>query len=389
MTTNEQPSITKIGLVLTGGGARAAYQVGVLRAVADIIRPEKNPFLIISGFSAGAINGTWLASRCESFDRATQSMWDAWASITADKIFNTGTSSLVNIALRWIKDRGLGGLRKSTQINYLLDTAPLDKFIRSHINFDILNRHLETNKLCGVSVTAVDYRTGNSTIFYYGNEKIKDWKKFNRVSVRTKIKPEYVLASSAIPIFFPPVCIAESCYGDGMIRMQAPLSPAIHMGAEKIFVIGSAHRSRLTQSPDKKQFNSVTVSEIAGTIFNGLFLDSLDADIDRLQRVNRTLSVMTEDRIQQLPDRLRKIPILNLRPSEDLAGLSMIGDSKLPAAMNYFLRGIGVAGNKGVDLLSFLSFEPKYLRSLLELGYEDTVRIKNEVQDFFDTAIDE
>ena len=376
----------KIGLVLTGGGARAAYQVGVLRAISDIIKVEKNPFAIITGLSAGAINGTWLASRCENFDKVTKSMLDAWSSITTDHIFSTDTASFMRIALRWLKDRGFGGLRRYSQINYLLDTAPLNKFIRSHIDFDLLNMHLETNILYGFSIIAVDYNTGRSTAFYYGSKEIKDWKKFNRISLRTKIIPEYVLASSAIPIFFPPVRIENSFYGDGMVRMQAPLSPAIHMGSDKLLIIGG-RSPRETAPLSKSRSDTITIGEISGTILNGLFFDSLDADIDRMQRINRTLSVLTEDRIRQLPDNLRKIPILNIKPSVDLAKLSTGALYNMPYAMSYLLRGIGVSDYKGKDLLSFLCFESKYMSSLLELGYEDTLRKKDQVVDFFDTEL--
>lgn len=380
----EKINATKVGLVLTGGGARAAYQVGVLRAISDIIKVEKNPFAIITGLSAGAINGSWLASRCESFDNATQSMWNTWATITADQIYNTDTISLMRIALRWIKDRGLGGLQKYSQINYLLDTSPLDRFIRRHINFDHLNQLIETNELYGFSIIAVDYNTGRSTAFYNGNKQIQDWKKFNRISIRTKISPEYVLASSAIPIFFPPVKIGNSFYGDGMVRMHAPLSPAIHLGADKLMVIGG-RGPREAVPVNKINSDTISLGEISGAILNGLFFDSLDADIDRMQRINRTLSILTKDKLQQLPDNLRKIPILNLKPSVDLSKLSKGSLGNLPYAMSYLLRGIGVTENKGKDLLSFLSFDSKYITSLLELGYQDTERRKDQVLDFFET----
>lgn len=374
----------KIGLVLTGGGARAAYQVGVLRALSVITKYEKSPFAIISGFSAGAINGTWLASQCEDFDKATKSMWDTWASMTTDKVFTTDSISLLSIALRWLKDRSLGGLiQKRSQINFLLDTAPLDKFIKTNINFDALNAHIEMNRLHGIVVTAANYRTGHSTAFYNGNEQIQDWKKFNRVSIRTKIKPEYVMASAAIPIFFPPVLVGDSFYGDGMIRLNAPLSPSIHMGAEKLLIIGIRGPRPSFQS-NTQLANTISVSEIAGTILNGLFFDSLDADLDRMQRVNRTLSVMSVEELQQLPDQLRKIPILNLNPTEEMANLPTNEMTRLPGTLNYFLRGIGVTSHKGRDLLSYLSFDPDYLQSLLKLGYEDTIRKKDQVLEFFE-----
>lgn len=386
LMTNAKSDSAKVALVLTGGGARAAYQVGVLRAISDLGRFEKNPFLIISGFSAGAINGTWLASRCEDFSAATKSMWEAWATISIDKIFETETLSFINIALRWIKDRGLGGIQKYSQINYLLNTAPLNEFIKANINFDKLNSHIDSNNLYGVAVIASNYVTGNSTAFYNGHSEIQDWHKFNRISVRSKIKPEYVMASASIPIFFPPVKIGDAHYGDGMVRMYSPLSPAIHMGADKLMVIGARNPTALTQI-ERKSKSEITVSEIAGAILSGLFFDSIDTDIDRMQRINRTLSVMTEDNMQYLPDELRQIPLLNIKPSEELAFFSTGAINRLPLTMNYLLRGLGVSSYKGRDLLSFLSFETKFINSLLELGYEDARRKKDEILEFFNAEV--
>lgn len=381
---NSKKEPARIGLVLTGGGARAAYQVGVLRAISVITKYEKIPFSIISGFSAGAINGAWLGSRCEDFDAATKSMWDAWASMTTDKVFTTDSISIARIALRWLKDRSLGGfMNRRSQINFLLDTAPLESFIRTHINFDALNEHLEKQRIHAMAVTAANYRSGHSTVFFNGNRDIRDWRKFNRISVRSEIKPEYVMASAAIPIFFPPVLVGDSYYGDGMIRLNAPLSSAIHLGAEKLLIIGIRGPRPAFHNP-AGTVSSVSLGEIAGTILNGLFFDSLDADIDRMQRVNRTLAVMSSEELEMLPDRLRKIPILNLKPTEEIANLPECEMTTLPATFSYLLRGIGVTPHKGKDLLSYISFEPNYMQSLLKLGYEDTIRKKDDVLDFFE-----
>lgn len=381
---NSKREPRRIGLVLTGGGARAAYQVGVLRAISVITKFEKVPFTIISGFSAGAINGTWLGSRCEDFDSATKSMWDAWASMTTDKVFTTDSISIARIALRWVKDRSLGGLmNRRSAINFLLDTAPLEKFIKTHIDFEALNEHLDKQRIHALAITAANYRSGHSTVFYNGSRDIEDWRKFNRISVRSEIRPEYVMASAAIPIFFPPILVGDSYYGDGMIRLNAPLSSAIHLGAQKLLIIGiRGPRPAFQKPPDT--VSSVSIGDIAGTILNGLFFDSLDADIDRMQRVNRTLAVMSLEELQQLPDQLRKIPMLSLKPTEEMADLPECEMTTLPATLSYLLRGIGVTPNKGKDLLSYLSFEPDYMQSLLKLGYQDTIRRKDDILDFFE-----
>lgn len=373
----------KIGLVLTGGGARAAYQVGVLRAISVITKIEKMPFAIVSGFSAGAINGTWLASRFEDFDAATKSMWDAWASMTTDRVFTTDSISLARIAVRWLKDRSFGGfMNRKSQINFLLDTSPLENFVKTHIDFDALNEHLAAQRIHAVAVTAANYRSGHSTVFYNGNPKIQDWRKFNRISVRSAIKSEFVMASAAIPIFFPPILVGNSYYGDGMIRLNAPLSSAIHMGAEKLLIIGI--RGPRPAFAASEAVASISLSEIAGTILNGLFFDSLDADIDRMQRVNRTLAVMSAEELLLLPDQLRKIPMLYLKPTEEIADLPENEMTTLPPSLSYVLRGIGVTPHKGKDLLSYLSFEGDYMQSLLKLGYEDTIRKKDRILEFFE-----
>jgi NTE family protein len=380
----------RFGLVLTGGGARAAYQVGVLRALAEITGFERSPFQIISGFSAGAINGTWLASHSCSFEKATKAMWDEWSTLTTERVFRSDLLSVSSIAAKWIQGLGLGGLRSrnkaheetTKQITYLLDTTPLYQFIRSHIDFDTLNRYLHSGELYGLSVTAANYRTGHSTAFFWGHSAIKNWEKLNRISVRTEMSAEHVMASAAIPIFFPPVRIGDSFYGDGMVRLNAPLSAAIHLGSDRMMVIGIRGPSSTSVASTKKT-NSISLGEIAGTILNGLFFDALDADLARMERINRTLSLISEEELQHHPDHLRPIPVMHLRPSEEVACLPARELAMMPGTLRFFLKGLGLQEEKGADLLSYLAFEPKYIQKLLELGYEDTVLRKDQILEFF------
>ncbi len=373
-------------LVLTGGGARAAYQVGVLRAIADITKAERNPFQIISGFSAGAINGTWLASHSCSFQQATQFMWDQWAALSTEKVFRSDLLSVTRIASQWMTELAMGGFKKKEgQITYLLDTSPLYQFIKTQIDFKTLNGFLQSGELHGISVTAANYHTGHSTAFFWGNSQIRDWEKLNRISVRTEMRPEHVMASSAIPIFFPPVKIGDSYYGDGMIRLNAPLSSAIHMGADRLMVIGIRGPSSTSEASNKKTA-TISLGEIAGTILNGLFFDALDADLARMERINRTLSMLSEDKLLHHPDQLRKVPVLSMKPSEEVACLPLQELAKMPGTLRFFLKGLGLDEQKGADLLSYLAFEPKYLLSLLELGYEDTMTKHHQVEEFFDAS---
>ncbi|MBC7371214.1 MAG: patatin-like phospholipase family protein [Bdellovibrionaceae bacterium] len=380
----EEPgrSHTRYGLVLTGGGARAAYQVGALKAIAEITAFDKNPFRIISGYSAGAINGTWLGSRSESFLAATQGMWHEWSKITSKRIFNTKAPNVFIIALRWIRDRVMGGMQGRHAINYLLDTTPLSKFIRTRIDFDSLEEHIKSGQIHAVSVTAANYNTGHSVTFFSSREEIENWETLNRISHRTKISADHVLASSAIPVFFPPVKIEEAHYGDGMVRLNTPLSAAVRLGADKLLVIGI--RGPSSTSKPAVANSDVTLGEIAGTVLNGLFFDSLDADIARLERINRAMSSITEEERILQPDHLRFIPLLNLRPTQEVGDMSGDELNRLPMMLRFLLKGIGLKANKGLDLLSYLSFEPKYLNALLELGYKDTMARRTEIRSFFD-----
>lgn len=378
-----EPTRARIGIVLTGGGARAAYQVGVLRAISAITNFTQNPFRIISGYSAGAINGAWLAGQAQNFEQAVESMWDEWAALTPDKVFNTDVPNVLYMAARWIKDRSFGGVHQNRrQINYLLDTMPLQHFIKSRIDYDGIRRHLENETLFGISITSVNYHTGQSVTFYSGNKDIQDWKSLNRVSVRTDLAAEHVIASSAIPIFFPPKQIGQYHYGDGMIRLNAPLSAAVKMGVEKLLVIGiQGANSQAVVEPEEN--GNVSLGEIAGTILNGLFFDTLDSDLARLERINRTVALMSEEELKRGKDHLRKIPVLVMRPGEQIGQLSECELSRMPGTLKFLLKGIGLRENRGLDLLSYLSFEPQYLRSMLEAGYADTMKRKSDIEEFF------
>lgn len=378
-----EPTRARIGIVLTGGGAHAAYQVGVLRAISAITNFTQNPFRIISGYSAGAINGAWLAGHADNFEQAVESMWDEWAALTTDKVFNSDVPNVLYMAARWIKDRSFGGVHQNQrQINYLLDTSPLQKFIQTRINYEGLRRHLQNDTMFGISITAVNYHTGQSVTFYSGNKDIQDWKSLNRVSIRTDLGPDHVIASAAIPIFFPPQKIGDYHYGDGMVRLNAPLSAAVKMGAEKLLVIGiRGENSQLVAAPE--QNGNVTIGEIAGTILNGLFFDSLDTDLARLERINRTVSLMSKEERERSKDHLRQIPVLVMRPGPETAQWPQCEFERMPGTLKFLLKGIGLKENRGVDLLSYLAFETQYLRSLLESGYEDTMKRKSDIEEFF------
>ena len=374
-----------LGLVLTGGGARAAYQVGALRALAEIADFERTPFRVLTGVSAGAINAAYLAARADDFRAATRSLWDMWHRIDSADVYRSDARNLAVIGTRWLRDLGLGGVLGAGNINYLLDTSPLRGFLRDQLPLDAVAGHIASGRLRGVAVTATNYVSGAAVTFFEGAPDIAAWSRSARLGLRARLRLEHVLASAAIPVFFAPVAIDGVPYGDGCVRMTAPTSPAIHLGADKIIAIGIRYfRSgeQTEQMNDAAPVDRVALADIAGVLLNAVFLDSLESDLELLERINQTLAFVRPDDHARLPERLKPIPALALRPSQDLGRLAADQYDNFPRMLRYLLRGIGATGASGWDLLSYLAFEPGYIDRLLELGHRDTLARKDEILAF-------
>jgi NTE family protein len=375
--------VSHTGLVLTGGGARAAYQVGVLRALSEIAPSGGLPFDVLAGISAGAINTVALATSAEDFRDSAKRLADTWASLTPDRIFRTGTLRLASIGSRWLRDLSAGGLVGKSGINYLLDSGPLRELIAGEIPFGRMRRHLRSGRLRGVAISATNYHTGSGVTFFEGAADIEPWARSTRLGIRGRITVEHVMASAAIPVFFAPVAIGGTFYGDGCVRMVYPMSPAIHMGADRIVAVSVRHLNTPTQTAQREvreKADTMPLSEIAGVLLNAVFLDSVDSDLERLNRVNRTLELVPRDRLEKAE--MRPIPALVLRPSEDLGKLAADEYDRFPRMLRYLLKGIGASGHAGEDLLSYLAFEPTYVRRVMELGYDDTMARRDEVAEF-------
>ena len=377
------------GLVLTGGGARAAYQVGALRALADLTASGprgQSPFGVVTAVSAGSVNGTAIAARAHDFPRAARELWQLWSTLTPDTIYRTDPKSLSSIGSEWIRDLWLGGLVGAHGINHLLDTAPLRRLLEARLEHERIADRIADGTLRGVACTATNYATGTAVTFFDGVPEIIPWQRSNRIGVRTRIGVSHVMASAAIPIFFPPIELGGTWYGDGCVRMSAPTSPAIHLGAERLVAIGIRyHRGDLEALALNQQphVDPPVLSEIAGVLLNAVFLDALEADLELVERINRTLELIPEAHAARQP--LRPVPVLALRPSEDLGRLAAQQYDRFPRTLRYFLSGIGATGRSGWDLVSYLAFEPVYIKRLLDLGYRDTMRRADEVQAFFAT----
>lgn len=379
-------SVSHTGLVLTGGGARSAYQVGALRALAEILGPGPLPFDIIAGISAGAINSVVLATGADNFEVASERLRATWCALTPEKVYRTGALKLAGIGTRWIRDLSAGGLVGKTGINFLLDPAPLRRLLEAEIPFGRMRRHLRSGRLRAIAVSATNYHTGSGVTFFEGSAGIEPWIRSTRIGLRQRLTLDHVMASAAIPIFFPPVRIDGTFYGDGCVRMNHPMSPAIHLGAERILAISARHLrppgETARREADEKT-DHLPISEIAGVLLNAVFLDSVDSDLERLQRINKTLALIPRERLNSRDVDLRPVPALVLRPSQDLGKLAADEYHRFPLMLRYLLKGIGATGQSGEDLLSYLAFEPIYLKRVIDLGHADTLARREEIEEFF------
>lgn len=375
----------QLGLVLTGGGARSAYQVGALRALARIAGPGPLPFRVLSGISAGAINAVALASGAEDFQGTADRLANSWSTLTPDRVYKTGALGLARIGTRWILDLSAGGLIGRSGINYLLDSSPLREFLEKEIPLGRMRRNLKSGLLRGVAVSATNYHTHTGVSFFEGEPDIRPWTRSSRLGVRARILLGHVMASASIPVFFPPVRIGGSYYGDGCVRMPYPMSPAIHLGADRILGISVRYlrpAGETAAAEPRARADWMPVSEIAGVLLNAVFLDSIDGDFERLERINRTIAAIPRERLARAELDVRPISALILRPSQDLSLLAADEYGRFPGMLRYLLRNIGATGTTGEDLLSYLAFEPVYIRRAMELGFQDAMARRDEIADF-------
>jgi len=374
-----------LGLVLTGGGARAAYQVGVLQAIAEITQAKETPFRVISGVSAGAINAAYLMSRADQFGIAARGLWDLWTGLHSERIYRTDPASIASLGSKWLRTVGMGGLFNQKRANHLLSTEPLRELLSQELALDRIPAFVKNGTLKGVAFSATNYLTGTAITFFDGDETIVPWVRSTRLGVRVPVILDHVMASSAIPVFFPPAKIEGALYGDGCIRLTSPVSPAIHLGADRILCVGiryfRTHEQTIELNRNLKR-EELSIAEIGGVLLNAVFLDSLETDIERLERINRTLSLLTPEQKSKMASPLKEIPVMALRPSQDLGQLAQGTLKEFPGLIRFLLRGVGAKEDKGWDLISYLAFEKAYTSQLAELGYSDTLRKKESILEF-------
>ena len=384
------------GLILTGGGARAAYQVGVLKAVAQIRREaapwrKENPFPVIAGTSAGAINAAALASHCDDFDRAVAQLAHVWENFRAEQVYRSDALGVLRTGARWLTMMSLGWViarwRRARQRS-LLDNAPLEDLLNQLVRVERLKGLMQAGHLQALAVTASSYNSGTHVTFYDSVKDFVPWNRSQRVAVRDTITIPHLLASAAIPFVFPPVQLAfddgTEYFGDGSMRQSAPISPAVHLGASRILVIGAG---RMLEPPGQRKVKGTypNFAQIAGHALSNIFLDALAVDVERLQRINNTLGLLPASALASTS--LRPIDVLVIAPSERLDDLAAKHIDSLPTAVRALLRGVGVSGKgadvRGAALASYLLFEAPYTRELVSLGESDTMARRDEVAKFF------
>ena len=379
---NPSASPAKVGLILTGGGARAAYQVGFLRAVSHMLpRGAPNPFTIICGTSAGAVNAAALASNATDFHRAVRQMLLIWKYFHVDQVYRSDVLGVFGTGMRWFMAMLLGGLGKNNPSS-LLDNSPLSQLLRERLDLGGIRRSIDAGALHALSITVSGYASGQSVSFFQGVPGLTGWQRARRIGIPEIIDFEHLLASSALPFIFPAVPLRREFFGDGSMRQIAPISPALHLGADRVVVIGVG-RQMQNSSPQRVTMSSYpSLAQIAGHALNSIFLDSLEIDIERLQRINKTISLIPREQRDKHNVQLREVDVLVIAPSEEIDRIAARYSRELPRSIRFLLRGLGAARNGGATLTSYLLFEPAYCRALIALGYKDTMARREEVLKF-------
>jgi NTE family protein len=398
-----------LGLVLTAGGARGAYQAGVLKRIGELpsFRDAPSPFPIVTGASAGAINGTAIAARSANFHEATQELARLWAQLEVEQVFHTDALSLSMGALRFVRDMALGSVLGSTLSQALLDAAPLRAFLARQLPLDGIADAIRDGHLYAVAVLATSYHSGRSFTFVQGRPGHPVWAKSRRVVLPVRLTVEHVCASAAIPIVFPPVPLSSSVgdvyFGDGALRLVTPFSPAIRLGATHVFGIG-IRSQRAADSLWQEELGvadpsgahgqgilSPPMAQICGVFLNAIFLDHLDSDLDHLRRMNELIQAYGGDVPTPVvrpassappPEPMRVITPLVVSPSEDLALVAQRFAHRMPRLVRYMLDGLGTPDAQSADLTSYLLFDSYYTRTLVEIGYRDASERIVEIEAF-------
>jgi NTE family protein len=370
-------------MVLSGGGARAAYHVGFLRAVARLFPDLRIPY--VTGVSAGAINAAHLASHHGRFIQSVEELSHLWGNLTVEDVFRTDTRALLANVMRWASQLVSGGAPTTSPVKAMVDTEPLRMYLNDTLHavdgeLTGIRYNIETGRIKAAAISTSSYTTGQSTTWVQGKD-IQTWERPHRRARQAVLTVEHVMASTAIPLFFPAVKLEDGWHGDGSIRLTAPLSPALHLGARRIIAISTRYTRTEAEADRVEVAGYPPPAQVAGVLMNSVFLDLLDNDAMELQRLNSLLKDLPPEQRHGL----RPLRLLILRPSVDLGRLASDYEPQLPRSFRFLTRGLGTRDTTSPDLLSFILFQPDYLRALMDIGEKDSLARAEEIRDFIDS----
>ncbi len=365
-------------LVLSGGGARGAYQVGVLQGLLEIgAFGDGDPvFDVLVGSSAGAINAALLAAYADDFQKGVEHLDRVWTSVEPTQVFRTDLRSLGGIGARWVRDLSFGGLLRRVTPKSLLDTSPLRDLLAEHIAFERIDSNIESGRLRALAMPATDLYTADGILFLDAKPDVPLWQRGRWSVERTPIRVDHVMASSAIPVFFPSVQIDGRHLGDGSVRNTAPLSPAINLGARRIVAIGVRQPSLRTGKV--RRLEPPSLAQVAGALLDAVMLDAIGVDVEHSERVNQSVVACPNGSTEQ---GFRLVDVLWLSPKRHFHEIAAEFADRIPAIIRYLMRGLG-SDEETTELASYLLFDSTYCRRLVEIGYSDVIERRGEVESF-------
>jgi len=376
-----------LGLAMTGGGARGAYQAGVLKRIGEIkrLQTEGNPFPIIGGASAGAVNGTAIAVGSDDFAASARMLAQIWSEVTPSDVFRCDLMAQTRNSLTWIIDLSFGGVLGGGNARSLLDATPLRRFLSDHLDCGRIQENIKRGHLYALAISATNYGSGKSYLFIQGAKGHPMWQRSRRVTLATKITVDHVCASAAIPIVFPPVQLKTSLgnafFGDGCMRLSQPLSPLIRLGAERVFAIGVRCENR-TDEEELDNGKPPSMAEVAGLLCNVMFLDHLATDIEHLERLNELLDTGQLRKSSNGSGKMRPLRTFYIAPSVNLSDVAAEHRTAMPYLISYFVNSLGRDADSCSDLMSYLLFTPEYTNALIDIGYHDADERIDEIEDF-------
>jgi NTE family protein len=375
----------RIALILTGGGARAAYQVGVLKAIAEFLpRRAHSPFPIICGTSAGSLNAATLAVNAGNFSMGVQYLVNTWKNFHANQIYRTDVLGVFNNTMLWFAGVIFSaiGINKLHRVS-LLDNSPLVELLEEMLPCEKIQESVDAGLLHALSITASGYGSGQSVTFYQGVKQLVPWRRTGRVGVAMEINIQHLLASAALPFIFPATLIHREYFGDGSMRQIAPISPALHLGATRVLIIGVTVNGYDAEHPDRTDINEYpSLAQIAGHAMNSIFLDSMEMDLERLKKINDLVAIMPDEMRERA--NLRHIDVLVVSPSQPIEKIAERYAAELPWTIRLLLRLTGARQHSGGTLVSYLLTERKFCRALIDLGYQDALKRRDEIMGFLD-----